>query len=310
MNSISLIILSLLMCIKVLGQEDPCTFVRTVSNRKDSTGLIKPELQKRYINLALQGSVLKLNKTDESRTPICKISASSIFQARFESNSIKWNKSVEIFDETGFNGITDSLFQIDKDLTKVKVSISPKSAKIIRLEVNSSIQSQKLSGYSQLPDSMGKNNRTQSSGFLSPGSLLLNGGIAYSSESLGKLELGLASGRIVWVLDKQLYTNQHLTEIAGVEEGKGYNIDGGFNLQSRLEKSLGTHWRWENASNWFYPINPKGNMEVQFRNTIFWKPFSSIQACFRTTYTYDDNRWPPGLWSGEFSLGYVFERKP
>jgi hypothetical protein len=270
----------------------------------------KTEPQKRFINLALQASVLKLNKTNGSRTPVCKISASSIFQARFESKSAKWNKSFEMYDETGFNGIADSLFQMDKDISRMKISLSPTGTQAIRLEVNSSIQSQKLPGFTLKTDSIGQSGRIKSAGFMSPGSLLLNGGIACSPGSLGKLELGLASGRIVWVLDKQLYTNQHLTEIAGVELGKGYKIDGGFNLQSRLEKSLGTHWRWENASNWFYPIHPKGNMEIQFRNAIFWKPFSTIQACFRSTYTYDDNRWPPGLWSGEFSLGYVFERKP
>ncbi len=291
-----------------IAQSDPCKYVRIYPIIKDSIQQQNKKKLDKKLEITLLFSAFKLDNTISLKSPVYKMNASSISSFRKVKTNAICEKSLDLYDETGFAWIPDSVFTPDKDLSRLKVGIAPSSERLLRWQMNSSIQSQKLRTYSTSQDSSGRMIQIQNAGFFSPGSLLLNGGIEYQPGKLGKIEFGLASGKLIWILNQRLYSMQQSKELAGVPIEKHYKIEGGFNLQSRLEKSIGNHFRWEHSSLWFYPISLNGDIDIQIRNAFFWKPSSSVQACFRTTYSYNETRWPPGTWAGEFSLGYVFSK--
>jgi hypothetical protein len=294
---------------QVLAQDDPCKFNYYHPSINDTTHKSIPTNFKHTLNCSWQLAGLNINSDPISKSQL-KLSGYSLINYQLNHQSKAWRKQLELYDESGFLWITDSLFVPEKDLTRIKSSISCTSDKPIKLQLTSSIQTQKLKGYSPITDSLGINIPRQSSGFQSPGSFMLNGGLELQPGKLGTIELGLASGKVMWMLNKQLYSFQNSTELNGIPIDKQYKIEGGLNLQSKLEKSFGTRIRWEHTSTWFYPVSKDGYTDIQIRNAVFWKPNTMFQACLRTTYSYNETRFPPGTWTGELTLGYVFVKNP
>jgi hypothetical protein len=216
--------------------------------------------------------------------------------------------NIELNDLSGFDWIPDSVFQFNKDLVNFKFSIQPPEKKKVVLNFNSNAQTQKVRSFELLSDSLGRPIKKQNSGFFSPGTISFNGGISYSGNTRNKVEVGLASFKVNCMANRKLYSIQNTKELAGIPKEKRYILTGGVNFQSALEKNFGNLLTWENSSVWFYPIGKEPKLEVQIKNSIIWKPVSNIQACLRTNYSYDEKRWPPGLWSAEFTLGFVFNQ--
>jgi hypothetical protein len=237
-----------------------------------------------------------------------KIALSSNINAKTDIKMKQCMINIELNDLSGFDCIPDSVFQFNKDLVNFKFSIQPPEKKKVVLNFNSIAQSQKVRTFISSSDSMGRPLKKQNAGFFSPGIMLINGGLSYSGNASNKVEFGLASFKINCIANRKLYSIQNTHELAGIPIEKGYLLTGGLNLQSALEKNFGSLLTWENSSVWFYPIGKEPKLEVQIKNALIWKPVSNLQACLRTNYSYDEKRWPPGLWSAEFTLGFVFNQ--
>lgn len=306
---IPILIITSLLLQQVLAQDDPCKFNCFHPTINDTNYKPIPSKYKHALNCSWQFAGLNINSNPNSKSQL-KLSGYSLISYQFNHQSKAWKKQLELYDESGFLWITDSLFIPEKDLTRIKSAISRTSDKPIKLQITSSFQTQKLKGFTLITDSLGIKAPRQSSGFQSPGSFLLNGGLEFQPGKIGSIELSLASGKVMWMLNKQLYSFQNTTELYGISIDKQYKIEGGLNLQSKLEKAFSSRLRWEHTSTWFYPVSKGGDADIQIRNAVFWKPSTTFQACLRTTYSYNETRFPPGTWTGELSLGYVFVKNP
>ncbi len=292
----------------LLSQDDPCKFsikptyidITTVKPKK-------PSIQ-HALNSNVNLSAFKLENTSFNQARSYKIALSSNINVKTDIKINQCLINIELNDISGFEWIPDSVFLLNKDLVNFKYAIQSNEKKKIVLNFNSSAQSQKVRTFISTIDSMGRPIRKQSTGFFSPGTLLINGGLSYSGNARNKVEFGLASFKVNCMANRKLNSIQNTNELAGIPIEKGYLITGGLNLQSALEKNLGSLLTWENSSVWFYPIGKDPKLEVQIKNSIIWKPVSNLQACLRTNYSYDEKRWPPGLWSAEFTLGFVFNQ--
>ena len=292
----------------LFSQDDPCKF--SINPIKIDTSSANPKTKN--IQYALISNVnlsaLKLENASFNQARSFKIALSSNINAKTDIKMKQCMINIELNDLSGFDWIPDSVFQFNKDLVNFKFSIQPPEKKKVVLNFNSIAQSQKVRTFISSSDSMGRPLKKQNAGFFSPGIMLINGGLSYSGNASNKVEFGLASFKINCIANRKLYSIQNTHELAGIPIEKGYLLTGGLNLQSALEKNFGSLLTWENSSVWFYPIGKEPRLEVQIKNALIWKPVSSLQACLRTNYSYDEKRWPPGLWSAEFTLGFVFNQ--
>ena len=292
----------------LFSQDDPCKF--SINPIKIDTSSAKPEkgfaLYSLISNINL--SAFKLEDASINRTRSFKIALSSNINAKTDIKLKQCMINIELTDLSGFDWIPDSIFQFNKDLLNIKFAIQSTEKKKVVLNFNSNAQSQKTRSFLSSSDSMGRPIKKQCAGLFSPGTLFFNGGLSYSVNTRNKVEFGLASFKINCMANRKLYSIQNTNELAGIPIEKGYLLSGGLNLQSSLEKNFGSLLTWENSSVWFYPISKEPKLEVQIKNTLIWKPISNLQACLRTNYSYDEKRWPPGLWSAEFTLGFVFNQ--
>lgn len=293
---------------KAFSQDDPCHF-KIINQLIDSLPPPIKNSTQQSLKWAWQFAAIKLDQVNSLAPSHYKISLSENLNARRVSTNQKCETQLELSDETAFNWFIDSLSILDRDAFSLKWAALKKSSNTLRLDLNGLLQTRKSKGFSLIEDSIGKR-KIQSSGFLSPGIYTLNGGVAYTSSKLGTFEIGFASARISWIQNKSLYDLQKTIDIAGVPRNNGYLLEGGISMQSQLEYPLLKQLRWENRSNCFYPISRNGNVDVQFKNTFYWSPAGSIKAILRTAYSYNSSRWPPGMWTAEVSLGYVFEKSP
>jgi hypothetical protein len=291
----------------IFSQDDPCKF------HIEPTHVVSPLAKPKTTNIQhaiisnVNFSALKLENASLSKQSF-KLSLSSNINAKTDVKVKQCIINIELNDLSGFDWIPDSVFQFNKDLVNFKFSIQPPEKKKVVLNFNSIAQSQKVRTFISSSDSMGRPIKKQNAGFFSPGTMLLNGGLSYSGNARNKIEFGLASFKINCIANRKLYSIQNTNELAGIPIEKGYLLTGGLNLQSSLEKNFGNLLTWENSSIWFYSIGKEQKLEVQIKNALIWKPVSNLQACLRTNYSYDEKRWPPGLWSAEFSLGFVFNQ--
>ena len=292
------------------SQDDPCKFfVKPIVPDSIKAIAINKRIQ-HSIQSTFNFSALKLENVTSTKSQAYQIALSSDMNSKTELLFNPCYIHFELGDVSGFNWIPDSSFLIDKDQARVKMSIQPAGKKKFNMNFNSLAQSQKFRTFLSSTDSLGQTNKNQNSGFLSPGAFFFNGGFIYNANSRNKLELGLASIKLNCLINRNLYSIQNTNEIAGIPKDKAYTLAGGLNFQSVLEKNLGNLITWENSSLWFYPISKEGTLEVQIKNALIWKPISNLQACFRTNYSYNEKRWPPGLWSAEFTLGLAFNHGP
>lgn len=292
----------------LLSQDDPCkfsnkpTYIDTTEAKTKTTSI--QHILISNVNL----SALKLENASFNQSRSFKIALSSNINVKTDIKIIQCLINIELNDISGFDWIPDSVFQFNKDLVNFKFAIQPPEKKKVVMNFNSIAQSQKVRTFISTIDSMGRPIRKQSTGFFSPGTLLINGGLSYSGNARNKVEFGLASFKVNCMANRKLNSIQNTNELAGIPIEKGYLLTGGVNLQSVLEKNFGRLLTWENSSVWFYPISKEPKLEVQIKNAIIWKPVSNLQASLRTNYSYDEKRWPPGLWSAEFTLGFVFNQ--
>jgi len=292
----------------LLSQDDPCKFYIKPTYIESITAKPKTISVQHTLISNVNLSALKLENASFTQACSFQISLSSNINAKTDVKMKECMINIELNDLSGFDWIPDSVFQFNKDLLNLKFAIQPPEKKKVVLNFNSCAQTQKVRSFESSSDSLGRPIKKQSSGFFSPGTMSLNGGFSYSGNTRNKVEFGLASFKINCMANKKLYSIQNTNELAGIPIEKGYILSGGLNFQSAVEKNFGSLLTWENSSVWFYPIGRKPKLEVQINNALIWKPVSNIQACLRTNYSYDEKRWPPGLWSAEFTLGFVFNQ--
>jgi hypothetical protein len=296
------LLISLFCSCKIFSQNDPCKLERTKSN--DTLCIPKPKTSKTSkFNLLISLEKIKVNTSSYA----CKVNASSTFQNEISKQLKNTKLSAEIFDETGFSYISDSSYNKDRDLSRIKGSIQiAKLPKKYELSFSSLLQSQKLNTFVNQPDSAVK--RKLQSGPLSPGILTLALGFKKEIKSDIHLELGLASTKITWISNKQLYLVQQTEEIAGVSKDKKANIEGGFSFQGKMDKQIAKNLKFQNTTIVFKDIFTNHDLSIEFRNSLSWEPVKYVSTAIRTVYTYDPNRWPPSLWLGEFNVGLNMEK--
>ena len=292
----------------LFSQDDPCKFSNKPTHIDTTAAKTKTTSIQHILISNVNLSALKLENASFNQSRSFKIALSSNINVKTDIKINQCLINIELNDISGFDWIPDSVFQFNKDLVNFKFAIQPPEKKKVVMNFNSMAQSQKVRTFVSTIDSIGRQTRKQSTGFFSPGTLLVNGGLSYNGNARNKLEFGLASFKINCIANRKIYGIQNTNELAGIPIEKGYLLTGGVNLQSVLEKNFGRLLTWENSSVWFYPISKEPKLEVQIKNAIIWKPVSNLQASLRTNYSYDEKRWPPGLWSAEFTLGFVFNQ--
>ena len=281
----------------LFSQDDPCKITKI--STKDSNCLKASTMSKsRQFNMLLAVDKIKINNNNYA----CKLSAASTFQNEISKQLKKVKMEGEVFDETSISVISDSVFQKDRDLTRLKGSIQiAKLPREYAISVSGILQSQKFNTFHLQPDSLVK--RKLQSGPLSPGILTMALGLKKEIQSNIHLELGLAGTKITWISNKQLYLIQQSDIIAGVPKDKRAAVEGGFSFQGKIDKQLSKNIKFQNTTIVFKDIFTNHDLSIEFRNSLSWEPVKYISTAIRTVYTYDPNRWPPSLWLGEFNVG-------
>src|SRR5690606_18501704 len=117
---------------------------------------------------------------------------------------------IAISDESQILWIPDSLLIFNRDLSRAKIGVSNQSSnKVINPTLNLTLETQKFNKYESSIDSIGQINKKLESGFLSPGTLILQSGIKLSFNDDNEINLGIASAKYKWINNKEIRKSQN-----------------------------------------------------------------------------------------------------
>ena len=289
----------------ITAQEDPCEYKPEIS-KPDTSPLV---VKKKPGNLIYDNAIsfLALSDPGKSKSFICKMQFSSTVNFLYRNASKGLINEFSLYDETALT--PDSIIENQKDLSRLKWSFQSASENNSHWRQSSSllVQTQKLPVRKEISGSHIPERRMEST-FLSPGIILFSIGITREFAGNGKVECGLAGGKLTWIDRKNLYETNNLLVISGVEKGKSFLLEGGFSMQASLKKNFNKFIRWENTTIIFADISAATQPDIEFRNGFFWDDGKLLRTTLRTVYTYDRKRWPPSSWTGELALGLYLAR--
>lgn len=112
------------------------------------------------------------------------------------------------------------------------------------------IQTQLLKGYDYTSDSVGKEIRTLSSGFMSPGTIVPAVGLEAKPVDWFYARVGVGAIKITSVLNQELYAIRNVKTIAAVNSGKYFHAELGFQLQAGVNKNFGKQKQYTVKANY------------------------------------------------------------
>jgi hypothetical protein len=296
----------------VCGQSDPCKPpVRPVISKSCNQDTIKDKPKKihfkRESHRDFQFNGLSFKSFSDSPQPI-SFQINSVLKETFYLRKKHHELAFEVFDESSFSLIVDSLAQWERDA--LRISLESKTGKTdaqIQLSGGTSLESNKFNKYKSSLDSSGQIQKLKESAFLAPGILRMQSGVSLRINDQNELELGLAAAKITWIRLKSLYDNLNTEEIQGVKRGLPFLFEGGISMKSNFTSSPNKKIIWEQTCRIFYPIQRERTTEMEMLNKLSVDLNDGLKTSLVSRYSYNENRWPPSRWDTELRIGFEFK---
>lgn len=296
------------------SQDDPCKFIHPKSHSDTSlvAGAALSNNHKKSWKHSYKDDWQILcftpDQLKESMPSIISCQLNSNINESFRRKIKSALLEIAISDETQLLWIPDSLFKLNRDLSRVKIGISKQGInRLISPMLDFTLETQKFNAFETAQDSMGLMQKSLESGFLSPGKLILQSGIKLSFKPGNQLDLGIASAKYDWISNKNLRIKAGQSQDVALVEESTSKISGGFSAIGNFESAINKILILEQSCRLFYPISKPRGAELEMRNKLSLKLSKNLKTSLLTTFSYAEDRWPPSFWRAEFRLGYFIE---
>lgn len=145
----------------------------------------------------------------------------------------------------GFQHYIDSITKVNIDdnilTSRLEIKIDGKFV----FTINSNISSRLMNGFNYVTDGSGKQIKILNSSFLTPLIWTMSFGIGYLWKDLGFVNLGLSSGKLTSIMNKQIFTILEVTSYYGIERGSTHLLEYGFAFQLLINKDIFRIFHWD-----------------------------------------------------------------
>ncbi|MCK9168748.1 MAG: hypothetical protein EOL88_03080 [Bacteroidia bacterium] len=150
------------------------------------------------------------------------------------------------------------------------------------------------------------------SSVLSPATLMFAYGYTYKLQQpvKGELEIGLAGGKMSFMVNQRLFASQKAAVLNDVQAGEWYKTEYGVNLKIEFEKLFSSNIQWSNRSTLFIEdddLRSPGCLmaaDVEIRNAVIIRSGKRIKTRIETVFRYDKDYEAPFQMRHSVTLGF------
>jgi hypothetical protein len=205
---------------------------------------------------------------------------------------------------------------IDNVFFDAKLGYAFPKIKWLSLYGGVNLQTQLLKGFSYGSDSLGREIKTQTSGFLSPGTLVPAVGFEAKHQDWLYLRVGLGAVKVTTIMNQKLYALRNEKSIAGVDSGKFLNAEAGFQVQGGLARNFGKQKQYTLKANYlgFAPyafMSSTSPLDSRIDLGFVAKISKYINFNYTLISVFDKDLVKPGTnaWQNSWILGLGFMMK-
>ncbi len=264
--------------------------------------LVGKEKWKFEINNRCEASSLPLYFLSDRRNPMPgKFNEELLIKWMSPENLFRWTFRFE--DRSDLLVYPDSIAEMNFDLSKLSARTELKMKRVLTsAHLELSAESSKFRKSNMQSTANGVSKKVPQSASLSPGIVRCQSGLSYNSKKGNRLEMGVPALRLAWIRLRELYDLNNTDEIMGIKREEPFDFEGGMSMNSEFGFPDDKKWKFEHRAWFFYPFHKEGQPEARMENRFSFKIKENLKASLSSRFTYDQNRWPPGLWITEMSI--------
>ena len=188
--------------------------------------------------------------------------------------------------DLGMQFFFDSISRFYPDANTLDTKVEVKTGRYFNIFFSSRLATRIFNSYDFIPDETGINQKILNSSFLTPLVCNFSAGIGWNNPRLAVLNIGLTGAKLTYIRNKDIYTQQKVTEYCGVPFGKDVNIEYGLTAQIVIDQEFlkRVHWNCDMLvfKNFQKPI------DLTVKNLIEIKINKFIQGTIQTRLLYEE----------------------
>jgi hypothetical protein len=204
----------------------------------------------------------------------------------------------------GFQHYFDSITKVNIDDNNITARLDIKIDGRIVFTINSIISSRLLNGFDYLSTDSGTQIRVLNSSFLTPLIWTMSFGIGYIWKDLGSATLGISSGKLTSILNKQIFSIRGITSYYGIEQGKTHLLEYGFTFQFLIDKDIFRIFHWDCDLLLFK--NYDSPVDLTFKNLFGLRINKFFKATLQTRICYEEKLCKHLQFENLLSVGVYF----
>jgi hypothetical protein len=204
----------------------------------------------------------------------------------------------------GFQHYFDSITKVNIDDNNLTARLDIKIDGGVAITINSTISSRLLNGFDYLTTDSGTQVRILNSSFLTPLIWTMSFGIGYILNDFGSATLGVSSGKLTSILNKQIFSIRGITSYYGIEYGKTHLLEYGFTFQLLIDKDIFRIFHWDCDLLLFK--NYDAPVDLTFKNLLGFRINKFLKASLQTRICYEEKLCKHLQFENLLSVGVYF----
>jgi len=186
----------------------------------------------------------------------------------------------------GFQHYFDSITKINIDDNNLTARLDIKIDARFAFTISSNITSRLMNGFDYVTTDSGMQIKVLNSSFLTPLMLTMTLGIGYTWKDFGIVNLGISSGKLTSILNKQIFSTRKITSYYGIAQGKTYLLEYGFAFQLLIDKDIFRILHWDCDLLLFKNYNSP--VDLAFKNLFGLRINKFLKATLQTRISYEE----------------------
>jgi hypothetical protein len=185
----------------------------------------------------------------------------------------------------GIRYIVDSLFQFEPDENTLETRLDVPLGTKFSVAFTSCLFTRIFNSYRYSVDPAGNRFMNLESAFFSPLVWTFSGGIALNFPQFATVTLGLSSGKMTWIMNRDVYGQDGTTVVCGVPRDKNYLFEYGYGLHLRVDRDLASRVHWNCDLQLFK--NYRKPPDLAFDNLVGIRIGRFVKTSILTKVSYD-----------------------